>query len=125
MSDDTHAEKQLRLQIETRCRVIAEKIKRDLLPGTGFSLFMFDLGAGGSLAYVSTATRQSFVSSILELLAHMTSREILAAVDPAVILRLAQRAALAGGTSWEVCSEEEQLRWLEIATTVCEGLAKP
>ena len=63
---ETHGERAFRLQLETRCRAVAEKIARESLPGTGFALLMFDFGADGNMAYVSNAKRADMRRAVRE-----------------------------------------------------------
>jgi hypothetical protein len=63
---ETLVQKQVRLVLEEQCRDLG-RLLRDASPaGTGFALFLFDLGAKGNLAYVSTADREDMVRCLHE-----------------------------------------------------------
>lgn len=66
MKPETRAEMQWRLRVEQRCREIAAQVVARLLPGTGFALFVFDLGAHGSIAYASNAKRADLRKALRE-----------------------------------------------------------
>jgi len=63
-----------RKQLEENSRDLADLIKPHLPPGTGFTLFLFDYGADGNLAYISTAPREDSIPMIREWLAHIEGR---------------------------------------------------
>jgi hypothetical protein len=60
-----------RLALEGRTRRMADEVKAKLKPGEGMTLFMFDLGEGGHIAYASTAIREDMIKAIREWLAHV------------------------------------------------------
>lgn len=68
---ETPEEVDRRLALERRTVEIARKVKADLPPGTGFTLFLFNFGEGGNLAYVSTGEREDVVKAIREWLARV------------------------------------------------------
>jgi hypothetical protein len=70
---ETNVNLQLRLQMEKRTREIADRLRAEMPPGVGFTLFLYDFGAPGNTAYVSTADRTDAIANI---------REWLARVDP-------------------------------------------
>jgi hypothetical protein len=72
MTDESHADLQLRLRLETTCRRIAAQIAAQNEPGAGFALFLFDLGPGGALAYAANAVRADVRRAMLEWL-HVTA----------------------------------------------------
>jgi hypothetical protein len=55
-----------RLALERRCREAAELVRTKLTRAYGFILLAFDYGAGGALAYASTADRRDTVKALLE-----------------------------------------------------------
>lgn len=63
-------EKQVRLVQERQCRALADKIKPMLPAGTGFLLFLADLGDDGNMSYVSTVSRESAIKLTQEWLDH-------------------------------------------------------
>lgn len=67
--DETFVEKQVRLILEQQCRQLAKGLRPQLPAGVGFALFLFDFGAAGNLAYVSTAHREDTIRLIEEWLA--------------------------------------------------------
>lgn len=60
--------------LEEESRKIADLIHLHLPPGTGFTLFLYDYGADGNLAYISTAEREYSIPLIREWLAHIEGR---------------------------------------------------
>jgi hypothetical protein len=66
MNRESNADLQIRLILEKRCRQIADTIKHLLPAGTGFSLWLFDFGLPGNLAYVSSADRDDMLRLIAE-----------------------------------------------------------
>jgi hypothetical protein len=46
---------------------MARQIADQCAPGVGFALLLFDLGSGGSIAYMSNARREQMVQLLKEL----------------------------------------------------------
>lgn len=55
-----------REQLEKWCAEVGREIKAEMPDGVGFCLMMFDFGAGGSLAYVSSAQREDMIKALAE-----------------------------------------------------------
>lgn len=68
---ETFVETQVRLVLEKQTREIANVVKERLPAGVGFALFLFDYGAEGNTAYVSTAKRDDMIRLIEEWLARV------------------------------------------------------
>jgi hypothetical protein len=66
MTDESNADRQLRLRLEATCRRIAKQIAAQNEPGAGFALFLFDFGPGGALAYVANGARAGVRRALLE-----------------------------------------------------------
>lgn len=66
------AQRQLRLQLETRCSNIGRALAKQMPPHTGFVLVMFDFGDpeefGRNMAYCSTGVRADCIAMLEELL---------------------------------------------------------
>jgi hypothetical protein len=69
---ETAEERDRRLELERNAHEIASVIGPCCEPGTGFALFVFDMGvdpdAGGAFCYVSNADRASLAKALRELL---------------------------------------------------------
>lgn len=52
-----------------RMRAAIDAARRELPPGVGVTLFAFDFGGGGGLAYISNAQRDDMVIAVREWLA--------------------------------------------------------
>jgi len=63
---ETLVEKQVRMVLETQCRDLAKHLAPKVPAGCGFALFLFDFGADGNTAYVSTAQREDMVRLVAE-----------------------------------------------------------
>lgn len=63
---ETFVEKQVRLVLEKQTRELAELLKDKVPAGVGFALFLFDFGAAGNTAYVSTAKRDDMMNLLTE-----------------------------------------------------------
>lgn len=63
---ETVTETQVRLVLERQCREYANLLKAKVPAGVGFALFLFDFGADGNTAYVSTADRDDMLRLIDE-----------------------------------------------------------
>ena len=63
---ETLTQKQVRLILERQCRAMAEQIDAGLPAGVGFTLFLFDFGPKGNVAYVSSAQRADVVKLVRE-----------------------------------------------------------
>lgn len=66
MSQETLAQRQVRLILEAQCRELAVMLSGKLPKEQGFALFLFDYGADGNTAYVSTANRDDMVRLLEE-----------------------------------------------------------
>jgi hypothetical protein len=75
MSQETIAQRQVRLIVEAKCRELAVMLSGKLPKGQGFALFLFDFGAEGNVAYVSTATRDTMREAIKEWLEKTRTEE--------------------------------------------------
>lgn len=53
---------------------LARDLRVKLPPGVGFTLFLFDYGQDGHLAYISTAEREDMVKVVREWLEKMEKR---------------------------------------------------
>lgn len=52
--------------IESRLRDIGETLKKRVPEGMGFTVLMFDYGAGGAMFYLSSAQRADMINSMKE-----------------------------------------------------------
>jgi hypothetical protein len=62
---------QLRLQLEKQCAELGRVLKEKMPPGVGFTLFMFDFGEKGNMAYISTADREDSIKLTKEWIEHV------------------------------------------------------
>ena len=52
--------------VEFALREVAEYVKQRMPDGMGFTLLMFDFGAGGNMFYISNAQREDVLKSMQE-----------------------------------------------------------
>lgn len=71
---ESFVEKQVRLMLESQCREYANLLRTKMPAGVGFALFLFDFGADGNVAYVSTARREDMIRLVREWLARTEAR---------------------------------------------------
>ena len=67
-----------------------------LPPGTGLTLFLFSYGAGGGMAYLSTAERDSMIAALEEFLANAKAERAGGPAAPTIVerLRMLERAVV-------------------------------
>jgi hypothetical protein len=56
-------------QIKSLLREIGNKIRSQIPPGWGFTLFIFSYGEGGATFYLSTANRDDMIKALREFIA--------------------------------------------------------
>lgn len=72
---ETATDVQVRLVMERQCRELADGLKAKVPAGVGFALFLFDFGADGNTAYVSTAKREDMIALVREWLERVEARQ--------------------------------------------------
>jgi hypothetical protein len=60
--------------IQTRLRTLGDQIRKGLPKGWAFTLFLFTLGEGGSMFYLSSAERTSMLEALHEFIARQIPR---------------------------------------------------
>jgi hypothetical protein len=58
-------------KIRGTANALAQSLANALPKGVGFALFLFDLGPGGTMSYISNANRADMIEAIRELLVNM------------------------------------------------------
>ena len=61
--------------IQKRLRLLGDQIHKGLPKGWGFTLFLFTLGEGGSMFYLSSAERESMLEALHEFIARQIERK--------------------------------------------------
>lgn len=69
---ETPEQQYSRLALEAECRRMGKAIATCMPEGVGFCFFMFDLGPGGSTAYMSNAKRADVVKLLNEFLGKLS-----------------------------------------------------
>lgn len=63
-------------ELESQARELALTIKAGLPPGVGFTVFLFDVGDGGGIAYMSSARRDDMIATLKEFIAYAEGRKV-------------------------------------------------
>ena len=67
MTPEEIALSRARLELEDKCAYIAKHVLKPAMPpNVGFTLLLFDFGAEGNMAYISTANRDDMIKAMHE-----------------------------------------------------------
>lgn len=69
MDDETFESQAMRLALQETLKEMARILKACLPDGVGYTLWLYDYGAGGNTVYLSTAQRQDMIKLVEEWLA--------------------------------------------------------